>query len=282
MRFDFQHIGVPFRMRPGLRRMADGEPHLVALDPDSALFREKSLVSRAGRAVHCSPGFDARGALAAIHARMRRDGIDVPADPRAPLELALAQDLAVLDLASGGVPWMCVCVPSGWAPEDKLGRDLTAIHAPVADGGALAAAWPQLARLLTAGGEWERHVWTITPSPRYDQHPHRHAPAPWPEHGDPADFARACLLRSERQTFFPVRDRHGRNLAQAVFTIAVALEPLTGAVRDAAHARVLLQAIASMTPAVLAYKRLDGARTRLLAWLSARAEENPATPLQPV
>jgi len=194
----------------------------------------------------------------------------------------LQQDLAVLDLASASVAWMCVCVPSGWAPEEKIGLGLTAIHAPVADSKALASRWHPLARLLTGGGHWERHVWTIGPSQRFDQHPWRQAPAPWPADDDPAAFASQCYLRSERQTFFPVRDRDGAPIAQAVFAITVDLQPLTEAVRDAADAARLQQALASMSDAVLAYKRLGAARAPLLAWLASRASPDAPAPSQSV
>ncbi len=139
MRFDFTHITVPFRMLPGLRRLAPDARHLSALDQGSALFLEKQRISSCGQSVLCSAGFDASDALASITRQTVRDGIHMPAEPIA-LELLLEQDLPVLDLDQGGVAWMNVCVPSGWAPEEKIGRSLLAIHAPVADNGALAAA----------------------------------------------------------------------------------------------------------------------------------------------
>lgn len=272
MRFDFAHITVPFRMLPGLRRLAPDARHLSALDQGSALFLEKQNISRRGQAVLCSAGFDASDALASIARQAVRDGIQLPPGPIA-LELELEQDLAVLDLDHGGVPWMNVCVPSGWAPEEKVGRSLLAIHAPVADNGALAAAWPRLAQLLTAGGTWERYVWSISPSPRYDQHPRRHAVPIWPASDDLEDFASRCYLRSERQTFFPVLDHAGQPLRQAVFTITPSLERLCDAVCGTEQATRLHQALASMDDAVLAYKNLAPARAPLLAWLARRMGE---------
>jgi len=271
MPFDFRHIAVPFRMQPGLHRMAPEAVHLSTLDPDDAVFPEKQQVSSLGQAVFCQPGFDTDNAIAAIRAQALRDGILLQAGP---LELQLLQDLAVLDLATGCVPWMCVCLPSGWAPEDKLGLSLAAIHAPVADSAGLAAAWPHLARLLAGGSHWERFVWSISPSPRHDQHPRRRPRQPWPRTSDPVEFAHGCYLRSERQTFFPVLARDGRPLAQAVFTITVALQPLTDAVRDDWQARRLHDALQSMSPAVQAYKGLAGAQVRLLQWLTLRAGDN--------
>lgn len=270
MPFDLQQIDVPFRMHPGLRRLGPDARHLSALAPASVVFHEKQRVSHSGQALHVVPEFDAGPAIESIWQQARRDGIDSP-QTATPMELVLQQDLAVLDLASARVPWLCVCLPSGWAPEEKIGLGLSAIHTPVADNGALASRWSQLAQMLTAGGSWERHVWTVSPSPRHDQHPHRHASTPWPQTEDPQVFARQCYLRSERQTFFPVRDHDGRLLRQAVFTITVELQPLADAVRHAADASRLAEALASMTDTVLAYKNLAAARAPLLNWLSQQA-----------
>jgi hypothetical protein len=270
MAFDLQHIDVPFRMQPGLRKLGTESTHLRALVPGTPLFDAKQRVSRDGQALHAAPGFDAGPALDAIWRQANRDGIATP-DPSLPLELALEQDLAVLDLASASVPWMCVCVPSGWAPEEKVGRTLADMHAPVADSSALSDRWHHLAALVTAGQAWERQVWTISPSSRFDQHPHRRTPAPWPDTDDPQQFAGLCYLRSEHQTFFPVCEPAGQPLGQAIFTISVALQSLPDAVRSAGDAMRLHQSLASMSDAVLHYKRLGEARSRLLSWLSHRA-----------
>lgn len=272
MDFDFTHISVPFRMQPGLSRLPSCAQHLTPLDPTSALYQEKLAVSGAGAAQHVVPGFDPTDALASINFHARKAGIRGLAESGCRLELLVKQDLAVFDATTGTVPWMCVCVPSGWAPEDKLGQGLAAIHAPVADNQALAAAWPRLMRLLSGGAQWQRHVWTISPSPRYDQHPRRRAPAVWPQTGDPAEFASQCYLRAEHQTLLPVHDAEGRRTPQAVFTIDVMVEALPSAVRTAEQAQRCHAALQSMTAPILAYKNLVAARAPLLQWLSGLME----------
>ncbi|HSV78627.1 MAG TPA: heme-dependent oxidative N-demethylase subunit alpha family protein [Ramlibacter sp.] len=258
MDFDLLSVAVPFRMQPGLRRL-DGDRHLTALVPGSALWLEKQQVLASGASRLCVPGFDPQPAIAAILERAAAEGITA----REPLELAFAQDFAVLEGAGTTLPWLCVCLPSHWAPEDKLGRPFVTVHAPVADNQALLAAGRQLVQLVTGGGEWERSVWTISPSGRHDQHPHRHPRVAWPDTADVAQFARQCFLRAERQTFFPVPGRPG----QAVFTIRVMLQALTDAVRTPAEAARLHASLASMSDAVLHYKNLAAARDRLLGWL---------------
>ena len=274
MDFDFKHVGVPFRMSPGLARLPPGARHLTPLDVTSTRYQEKLAVSRSGGAMHCVTGFDPADALRAIAgsaAAGTTPGSPGPPGHPATPELAFEEDLVVLDAATASVPWMCVCTPSGWAPEEKLGLGLPAIHTPVADIGHLAAAWPHLMALATNGEHWERFVWTVSPSPHYDQHPRRRPRAPWPSDPDPAAFARQCYFRAERQTFLPVHDAQGAVRRQAVFTIRVMVEPLPAVVATPAEAQRLHDALASMTASVLAYKNLQSARERLLAWLSRMA-----------
>jgi hypothetical protein len=165
-----------------------------------------------------------------------------------------------------------VCLPSHWAPEEKVGRHFAQIHAPVADNGILLAASDALVRIVTGQERWERFVWTISADPRLDQHPRRCKRAPWPAHADAAMLAAAAFFRTEHQTFIPLPDAQ-----QAVFTIHVESQPLAHAVNTAQRARSLHAALASMSAPVLAYRGLADAQTRLLKWLEQRAAEGPDT-----
>lgn len=268
MDFDPALIAVPFRMQPGLARLGEDAVHLTPLDPSSRLFAEKEAVLAASLSRHAAGCFDPAPALAAI----AREGAHHPAAPAGlPPELAWEEDFAVLDGTTGTIPWICACVPSHWAPEEKVGLPFAALHAPVADASAILAASDHLVKLATSG-RWERHVWTISPSPRHDQHPRRHERTPWPATDDAQAFASACWLRAERQTFFPV----GAGTRQAVFTIRVMLQPLAVFAASPAAARRLRDSLASMTPAVLAYKGLAPARGRLVRWLSGRLDDAQA------
>lgn len=181
--------------------------------------------------------------------------------------LAFAEDFAVLDGSTGRVPWLAVCLPSHWAPEEKVGRHFTEIHAPVADNAMLVSASSHLMRLVTGGDRWERFVWTIAPRAALDAHPRRLDPSGrWPPHGSPGDIARQAWWRTERQTFIPLPV-----VSQAVFTIHVETTPLAQAVATPAQAAQVHAALASMSPAVLAYRGLAGVQPQLLAWLAERA-----------
>jgi hypothetical protein len=319
MAFDFSLVSAPFRMQPGLRRIAAGAPQLTAnAPPGGRHLREKMAVldGFAMQALLSVPGFDARPILRAIAREAAlsaplafafddsgsqpercsapllgwsiRDGVVVgegePAigallqrfapreRPAALLCLAFEEDFALLDGANATVPWLAVCLPSRWAPEEKIGRHFTEIHAPVADNAVLVAASASLARLVTGDERWERFVWTISPDSRLHQHPARRATA-WPTGAGANELAALASFRSERQTFIPIA-----RSSQAVFTIHVDSLPLVDAVTTSDAASRLHAALASMSPSVLAYKGLAGARDRLLAWLSSRHGQLASTP----
>lgn len=69
--FDFEAaVQAPFRMQPGLRRLAAGAAQLTPMTPGSRHLREKIAVlsAHAPHALAVQPGFDARAALHALAA----------------------------------------------------------------------------------------------------------------------------------------------------------------------------------------------------------------------
>jgi hypothetical protein len=308
MPFDFAAVTSPFRMQPGLRRIAPGTPQLTPGQPGSRALREKLAVlsSHADQALVADPAFDPAPALRALcaHAASEHpaafgatddgwqahaigwslrggephgDGAAeigaclraLPATWRLAglLALAFEQDFAVLDAATGRIPWLAVCLPSHWAPEEKVGRLFAEVHAPVADNATLLAASEALARLVTGPDRWERFVWTLTANPRLHQHPQRSPRNSWPADATPDALAAQAFFRTEHQTFIPLPERR-----QAVFTIHVESRPLPEALSDAQQAHRLHDALASMSAAVLDYRGLTDAQPRLLDWLARRVQ----------
>jgi hypothetical protein len=310
--FDFSQISAPFRMQPGLRRIAPGQAQLTPSPPNGRHLREKTavLATTADEALVAAPGFDATPALRAIAreaardpspafvfesegdcaaprlgwslhgGRPRGDGevaigqllATLPGDKRATALLCLAfeEDFALIDGASATIPWLAVCLPSRWAPAEKIGRHFAQVHAPVADNALLVEASDRLARLVTGTDRWERFVWTISAEPRLHQHPGR-GHVDWPDAADAEAVAAMASLRHEHQTFIPMPET-----SQAVFTIRVASEPLDAALRTRDDASRLHDAIASMSAAVLAYRGLTSVRQRLLEALRRRIATLPA------
>jgi dimethylamine monooxygenase subunit A len=310
MPFDPASISAPFRMQPGLRRLAAGSPQLHANAPGSAHLAAKLAVLRdhADAALCAVPGWDAAPALQALCAQACTDqpqawgpgprggwqarllgwsvnadqvhgdgpaeigevlrGLPPPWRLAGLLALALKEDLAVLDGLTATVPWLAVCMPSHWAPRDKLGRHFAEVHAPVADNQLLLQAADALSRLVSGPATWERFVWTLTTSAALDGHPARQPSPPWPAAADADELAASAWLRTERQTFIPVPAH-----SQAVFTIEVEQRPLTDFVaREPAATPALAAALASMSDAVLAYRGLGPARARLIDWLQAQPQ----------
>lgn len=192
------------------------------------------------------------------------------------LSLAFAEGFAVVDGATGTLPWLAVALPSMWAPETKIGRSFAEVHAPVADNRLIVGAAPQLVKLVTGQDKWERFVWTLTAHPRLHGHPQRIDPARWPAGLDDDPLAAQTWWRTERQTFIPVAG-DGDAPRQAVFTILVDVTPLTRAFDQPAQTARVHDALASMSEAVLAYRGLTQARAPLLRWLARRAEGRGAT-----
>ena len=307
MSFDFSAISAPFRMQPGLRRIAVGATTLTPNRPGSAALLEKSVVlrDRADDALVAAPGFDAGPALQALMRQAVAEHPDLfawdgargfdaralgwslrgaeligdgppelgallralPEAWRLPglLSLAFAEDFAVIDGRSARIPWLAVCLPSRWAPQDKVGRHFAEVHAPVADNQLLIGAADQLARLVTGIERWERFVWSVSSDARLSQHPRHVSPSAWPAGLDAAALAERASFRTEHQTFIPLP-----NAQQAVFTILVESRPLGSAIDTPELAHQLHAALTSMSPAVLAYRGLADARERLLAWLEVR------------
>lgn len=315
MPFDFDAaVSAPFRMQPGLRRIAPGALQLtpnIAPERGTALhLREKLAVFQAypWQALLARDGFDAAPVLRALaqHAAreqpqafavdgstwrapilgwaVRQDGSLVELDPKrtpwpeagdclralpAPwrrpvlLSLAFAEDFAILDGRDATIPWLAVALPSHWAPEHKVGRPFAEVHAPVADNRLITGAASHLARLVTGNERWERFVWTIARHPRLHAHPDRVDPSPWPDDLAGDALAAQAWWRTEHQTFIPVQS-HG----QAVFTIHVQVQPLPAALLDHGRRRLVHDALASMSDAVLQYRGLAAVRDRLLRWLS--------------
>ena len=213
MAFDFSAVIAPFRMQPGLRRIAPGAAQLTPTRPASRHLREKLavLAHRADEALLAAPGFDAAPALAApspheaaaehptpsrsttatgrLSSRRgsagrwragRLEGDGRADDRRAARRPARGVAAGSACSASPSrktspsstararrIPWLAVCLPSSWAPEEKVGRHFAEVHAPVADNAVAARGRATtLARLVTGGERWERFVWTITADPR--------------------------------------------------------------------------------------------------------------------
>ncbi|XAM01244.1 DUF3445 domain-containing protein [Phycisphaeraceae bacterium D3-23] len=192
----------------------------------------------------------------ALHCDRTGDVVDCRAGAMSldALALQVQSDWAVLQLegdeASAGnrVTYLHVSMPSGWAPEQKIGKPFDAIHTPVPHIEAINAKQSQIAKLMVSATRGAvRFAWTVTTDPALNHHPLRDAEPP----GDP-------LLRVERQVIwgFPAH-------RASLFTIRTYRYTLADL--DAPARAALAAAVAGMSDASLRYKNMD--RPAILAWL---------------
>ncbi|MDL2338826.1 MAG: DUF3445 domain-containing protein [Pseudomonadota bacterium] len=311
MAFDFNAIGSPFRMQPGLRRLAPGEAQLTPTRPGDRVLREKLAVlgTYASQALLTSPGFDSRPALQALfeqaaaeHPDAWRCDRDGPVQaPRLGWSVLGGHASKLTPQASDEVSRCLAALPADWRAAGlfclAFAEDFAVIDGNTACIPWLAVCLPshwapegKIGRhfaevhapvadnqlLITASEHLAR---LVTGTDRWERqvwtitrHPRLHAhPARLDPHDWPTDVDADGLAA---QAWFRTERQTFIPLTeqrQAVFTIHVESHPLGQAITVPAHARRLHDALESMTVSVLAYRSLTAARDRLLAWLHARS-----------
>lgn len=178
------------------------------------------------------------------------------------LAMCVQEDFAVLQIDEQGdnfLSYLNICMPSGWPPEEKIGRPFDQVHAPVPHIDPISAKQHSIARLMvnaTRGAV--RFAWTITDDAALNHHPKRDRSVPYatplPDHpaGEP-------LLRVERQVIWGFPEHQA-----ALFTIRTYLYPFE--CLGLAARQALVQAVAGMSEASLVYKNMD--RSLILSRLS--------------
>lgn len=169
------------------------------------------------------------------------------------LSMFFQEDLAIMKLDKQGnnrLALLSVCMPSGWAPEDKVGKPFDVVHKPVPHIEPISARQDSIAQLMVNATRGEvRFAWTVMTDAGLNHHPRRDRlrpnPSPLPEHpvGEP-------LLRVERQVIWGFPEC--RAALFLIRTYLYAFESLKEAERSA-----LAQAVAGMSEASLGYKNMD-------------------------
>jgi len=310
--FDFDAaVTAPFRMQPGLRRLAPGTPQLHELATSSPVFAAKLAVleRHADDALVGAQSFDPRPAwcaLAALAAECGAPGLQPDADGLSAAGLGWRvdwhgglhrRDAQACDNAGG-------CLAS-LRPDQRIAGLLSlALHEDLAIVDGASASLPCMAVCLPS--HW-------VPRDKVGRSfAEVHAPV-----ADNATLLAAAehlsrLVCGEQrwERFVWTVTPHGRHdqhphrsptngwqpgspqdvaaqahwrtehqtfiplpqLKQAVFTIRVEIEPLARAIDSPGRAAALHAALASMSGAVLAYRGLAEVREPLLQWLQHRAD----------
>ncbi len=197
--------------------------------------------------------------LLAEFARMLVDwGVDAGSTA---LGQAIAPDWLLLKPDAGGMPVLlggCVCFPSSWAFEEKVGRPLDWIHSIVPT---LNERLGEKARnflvKLSPGQAWLRANWGLTASPELNQHPALGLPGLKPDVG-----LEGVWFRVERQALVALPETGG-----ILFGIRLEMVPLAKLRENQSARDGLIEALDTMPDKIADYKNLTQARSRLIELL---------------
>ncbi len=162
------------------------------------------------------------------------------------------QEDVVIHALDGERDWMAyghVCFPSGWRPEENIGRPLREIHIPVP--GIDLANSRKLVETMVHHGPFERFVWSVVFDDQLNFHPDQPHSSFNPT--DPVVF-----VKIERQVTIGFPEHHG-----ALFLLSQSLIDTKDIDRPA-----LVKSIQQMNTAELRYKGLNQCKPDLLKWLS--------------
>ncbi|MFT5468969.1 MAG: hypothetical protein ACI8UO_004082 [Verrucomicrobiales bacterium] len=165
--------------------------------------------------------------------------------------LLLNQDL---ELQAG-----CVCFPSAWDFEEKMGRPLDWIHSVVP--GLNAAIGPKIKALLKSlrpGFSWERANWGLARSPELNLHPKRKLPRL-----DESVSLEEVWFRVERQALVALPETNG-----ILFGIRLEICSLAEFRKKDANRIGLRSALETMPEPMAEYKNVATARQQLLSFLA--------------
>lgn len=173
----------------------------------------------------------------------------------------LEPDLVLLLPNHGGEFYMvggAVCFPSSWSLEEKMGRPLTAIHAPVPGlNEQLGVSISRFLHRMVPGVAWCRENWGLSACHELNHHPARGLPRM-----DSRINREAVWLRVERQALVALPKS-----GAVLFGIRVELFPMSEVASYEECRAGLIRALRTMSTELAEYKGLASARERLIQLL---------------
>ncbi len=263
-------LDKPWRFAMGLHALDPAE-WLVVTDDYAAEIAEKRRLLAAGADIHrlLPDGEDAAAELAAtVEPYLARQHPAIALDPtiEAPLVrlgLALQEDLCLMLRGPDGhhLVGAFVAFPARWKLAEKIGRPISAIHAPV-PGLESAIGRPIglfFARLAVGHPVW-RANWSIVDDPALHQ-----PSAAFRRTGNVVsnkDAGQRLWLRVERQTLTRLPATEA-----VLFTILTFIAPLAAIAAEPGLALKLAARVRELPPPMLAYKNLEANREVVVACL---------------
>ena len=172
-------------------------------------------------------------------------------------------DLLILRVEPNAQPRLvagCVCFPSSWSLEEKMGHPLDFIHKPVATlNEQFASPIQQFLARMKPDTSWERINWGLSRSPELNQHPARKLPRL-----DSSVAVSEVFFRAEYQSLVSLP-----NSAGVLFGIRLVIEPLEKLRSDSTFVEGLSRALRSIPEPIAQYKGLATARERIISLLAS-------------
>jgi len=153
----------------------------------------------------------------------------------------------------------CVCFPSSWNLEEKIGRPLAEIHGPVPTLNAeLGGSISKFLHRMAPGVAWCRENWGLSASAELNHHPSRGLPRL-----ESTVKLAGVWLRVERQALVALQKSGG-----ILFAIRVEVFPLANVIADQSARLGMRRALETMSEDVAGYKGLTAARKRVVELLA--------------
>lgn len=232
MPFDIQ---VPYRMRPNMKSLNDGEPITYQDENYDFYIAEKRKIMAQAYGNNWEPHLRAK-----VLNYLQCDNIEQAIQRYQEDFVVWAPDVKgrlTIQMAS-------VCFPSGWDPTEKVNKTFAEIHEPVADNELIQKAADHIATMITQKGPFVRSVWTIANSAELNRHPS--VKKPWSN-----ETIDQMHYRCERQVTVPLG-------TAAIFFIRTYTVPLS-----TVDYVTIKQSINSMTDEILTYKDLHYVKEKL-------------------
>ena len=250
----------PFSFRMGLGR-GKPEEFFRAQAGDETLIAERKEILTSNPERHCVLLAEGEPLLEEFNKQLAEWGVIQSPLSGQEVGQAIASDYLLLEPDDNGMPILlggCVCFPSSWAFEEKVGRPLDWIHAVVPTlNETLGEKARSFLTQLQPGQAWLRTNWGLTATADLNQHPGRNLPRLTAK-TDPS----SVWFRIERQALVAQPTTGG-----ILFGIRLETHPLPALKANLAARAGLLEALQTMSPEIAQYKNLTPARDNLLDYL---------------
>lgn len=239
-----------YSVLPALRKISHAEIFQYSTEHHVRCLKEKAIASQS-QVVHTEYKLNAELRSAVYEFLLENYPVSLKPSPTLESLVEQMQEDVVIHALAGDEDWMAyghVSLPSGWRPEEKVGKPLRELHAPIP--GMNLDTSRKLVEAMVYHGPFERFIWSVVHEDKLNFHPDQPR----------ADFSLSdpvLFLKIERQVTLGFPEQGG-----ALFLLCERL--LTA---DQIDRVALANSIRKMNLAERTYKGLENCENGLLPWL---------------